>query len=103
MMNSHAYYAERLEEEQEQLDAVIDALSALDLDRFQCAARRVNNKSVAKCAERIECLRALPEALDLLEALAGFLTARIEYLKPLAKEERRRELDAQHREYIALQ
>jgi division protein CdvB (Snf7/Vps24/ESCRT-III family) len=95
------YYAQRLEEEQEQLDAVNDALDALDMDRFQSAAMRINNRSAARCAERIASLREIGDALDTLEALAGFLKARIEYLKPLALEERRRELAAKHREYEA--
>jgi hypothetical protein len=95
------YYPERLEEEQEQLDAVNDALDALDMDRFQSAARRINNKAAARCAERIASLREIGDALDMLEALAGFLKARIEYLRPLAQEERRRQLEAQHREYEA--
>jgi hypothetical protein len=96
-----SYYAQRLEEEREQLDAVNDALDALDMDRFQSASRRINNKAAARCAERIASLREIGDALDTLEALAGFLTARIEYLKPLAQEERRRELAEQNREYEA--
>lgn len=97
------WYAQRLEEEQDQLDAVNDALEALDMDRFQCAARRINNKSVGRCAEKINSLREIADVLDVLDALAGFLKARIEYLKPLALEERQRELAAQHREYVASQ
>lgn len=96
-----AYYAQRLEEEQEQLDAVNGALDALDMDRFQSAVRRINNKTAARCAERIASLREIGDALDTLEALAGFLKARVEYLKPLAVEERRRELAEQNREYEA--
>jgi len=96
-----SYYAQRLEEEREQLDAVNDALDALDMDKFQSAARRINNRSAGRCAERLAGLREVGDALSTLEALAGFLMARIEYLRPLALEERRRELDAQHREYEA--
>jgi hypothetical protein len=95
------YYPERLEEEQEQLDAVNDALDALDMDRFQSAAKRINHQAAARCAERIASLREIGDALDMLEALAGFLKARIEYLQPLAQEERRRELEARHRDYEA--
>ena len=76
-----------------------DALDALDIDRFQNASRRINNQSAARCAERLAGLREIGDTLGTLEALAGFLQARIEYLIPLAQDERRRELDAQRREY----
>lgn len=95
------YYAQRLEEEQEQLEAVNDALDALDMDRFRSAARRINNQSICRCAERLEAMREIGDALDTLEALAGFLRARVEFLRPLALEEKRRELMQQHREYEA--
>jgi hypothetical protein len=95
------YYAQRLEEERDQLDAVNDALEALDLDRFLSCSRRINNQSVSRCADRLEGMREIGDALDTLEALAGFLKARVEYLKPLALEERRRELAQQNREYEA--
>jgi hypothetical protein len=96
-----SYYSERLEEEQEQLDAVNDALDALDIGRFQCAARRINNRAAARCAERMASLREIGDALDTLEALAGYIKARIEYLGPLARESRNRELDEQNRQYEA--
>jgi hypothetical protein len=95
------YYTQRLEEEQEQLDAVNDAFDALDMDRFQSAAKRVNNQSLARCAQKIYSLPEISDTLDILEALAGFLKARIEYLRPLVREEQQRELSAQHREYVA--
>lgn len=98
---SAGWYAQRLEEEQDQLDAVNDALDALDLEKFQIAVRRINNRAAAQCAERIGGYRELAAALDVLEALAGFLQARVEYLKPLALAERQRELAAQDREYAA--
>lgn len=93
------YYAQRLEEEQEQLDAVNDALDALDVDGFMDAARRINNKLAQRSAERVAALREVADALEALEALEGSLRARIEYLKPLALEERRREREAMDREY----
>jgi len=95
------YYAQRLEEEQEQLDAVNEALDALDMDRFQRAAKRVNNRSVACLAQKVASFGEIEELLGLMESLAGFLLSRVEYLKPLAMEERRRELEAQNREYVA--
>ena len=95
------WYSQRLEEEQDQLDAVNDALDALDVDKFQSAIRRINNRSVAEVAERIGGQGDVEAALDTLEALAGFLKVRIEYLLPLARDEQRRELAQQHREYAA--
>ncbi len=96
-----AYYAQRLEEEREQLDAVNGALDAMDIDRLRSAAGRINNGPAQRCAERVAALREVGDALDTLEALAGFLKARIEYLKPLAMEERRREMEEQNRVYEA--
>ena len=88
------YYAERLREEEQQLDAVKDALDALDIDGFMDASRRINNKLAQRSAERVVALPEIRDALEALEALEGFLRARIEYLKPLALEERMRERES---------
>lgn len=82
-----ADWAGRLAEEEERLDAVNDALDALDTDRFHSAVRRINDLNLTGCAARIADSRDILDAERLLEELYAAILLRIEYIRPLAREE----------------